>query len=165
MDAPPDFETVFRQYYTRMARLIARMVRDPGRAEELAVDVFCSLLRSPRVLAGNPGAWLHRAAVRAGLYEIRRLARRDRVAHLVGRGEPPPDPAQVHEAAEEQQQVRAVLAGMDRRKAEMLVLRSGGLSYEDLAAALDLNPASVGTLLSRAQEAFRKEYIKRYGER
>ena len=165
MDAPPDFETVFRQYYAHVARLIVRMVRDPGRAEELAVDVFCSLLRSPRVLGQNPGAWLHRTAVRAGLYEIRRLARRDRVVHLMGREEPPADPAQVHEAAEEQRQVRAVLAGMDRRKAEMLVLRSSGLSYEDLAAALDLNPASVGTLLNRAQEAFRKEYIKRYGER
>jgi RNA polymerase sigma-70 factor, ECF subfamily len=34
-----------------------------------------------------------------------------------------------------------------------------------LAAALKLNPASVGTLLSRAQQAFRKEYIQRYGER
>ena len=32
-----------------------------------------------------------------------------------------------------------------------------------LAAALELNPASIGTLLTRAQDAFRKEYIKRYG--
>ena len=46
----------------------------------------------------------------------------------------------------------------------MLLLRSEDLSYEELAGALDLNPASVGTLLSRAQEAFRKEYIKKYGE-
>ena len=46
----------------------------------------------------------------------------------------------------------------------MLLLRSEDLSYEELASALDLNPASVGTLLSRAQEAFRKEYIEKYGE-
>jgi RNA polymerase sigma-70 factor (ECF subfamily) len=45
-----------------------------------------------------------------------------------------------------------------------LLLRSNGLSYEEVANALELNPASVGTLLSRAQQAFRKEYIKRYGE-
>jgi hypothetical protein len=27
-----------------------------------------------------------------------------------------------------------------------------------------VNPNSVGTQISRAQQAFRKEYIKRYGE-
>ncbi len=43
----------------------------------------------------------------------------------------------------------------------MLVLRSSdGLSYEELAAALGLNPASIGTFLSRAEQTFRKEYIQ-----
>jgi RNA polymerase sigma-70 factor (ECF subfamily) len=46
----------------------------------------------------------------------------------------------------------------------MLLLRSEGLSYAELAAALDLNPASVGTLLTRAGQAFKKEYVIRYGE-
>jgi RNA polymerase sigma-70 factor (ECF subfamily) len=45
----------------------------------------------------------------------------------------------------------------------MLLLRSHGFSYGELASILDLNSASVGTLLSRAQQAFRKEYVKRYG--
>jgi RNA polymerase sigma-70 factor (ECF subfamily) len=53
---------------------------------------------------------------------------------------------------------------MKKRQAEVLVLHSHGLSYEELASTLDLNPASVGTLLSRALQAFRKEYIERYGE-
>ena len=34
----------------------------------------------------------------------------------------------------------------------------------ELWSMLDLNPASVGTLLSWAQQAFRKEYIRKYGE-
>jgi RNA polymerase sigma-70 factor (ECF subfamily) len=46
----------------------------------------------------------------------------------------------------------------------LLLLRGQGLLYEELAAALSINPASVGTLLSRAKAAFRKEYVKRYGE-
>ena len=37
-------------------------------------------------------------------------------------------------------------------------------SYEELALSLGLNPASVGTLLGRAQQAFRKEYLERYGQ-
>jgi RNA polymerase sigma-70 factor (ECF subfamily) len=161
-----DFEAIFRRYYVRVARLIARVVRDPGRAEELAVDVFWKLSRTPRAQSDHVGGWLYTCAVRAGLYELRREARRERFAHLLRRDhERPPDPEELRAAAEDQRKVRDVLASLEKRQAELVLLRSSGLSYEELAAALNLNPASVGTLLSRAQQAFRKEYIQRYGER
>jgi RNA polymerase sigma factor (sigma-70 family) len=163
-EAPLDFDAVFHLYYPRVARLIGRVVRDQGRAEELAAEVFWRLWHNRRIRGENAAGWLYRTAVRSGLYELRRLARRERVAHLLGRRESPPDPEQMHAAAQERQQVRAVLERMDKRRAELLLLRSSGLSYEELAAALELNPASVGTLLSRAQQAFRKEYIKLYGQ-
>jgi RNA polymerase sigma-70 factor, ECF subfamily len=106
--------------------------------------------------------WLYRAAVRKGLDELRTRTRRTRYeAQLeVGRL---PGPEEIHAAAEEQERVRLVLAVLNSRQAELLLLRSHGLSYDELAAALNLNVASIGTLLSRAQRAFRKEYIKRYG--
>ncbi|HTP30714.1 MAG TPA: sigma-70 family RNA polymerase sigma factor [Candidatus Acidoferrales bacterium] len=159
------FEQVFRQYYARVARLIARLVRDPGRAEELAVEVFWRLSRNPKALGNSAGGWLYRSAVRAGLYELRRQGRRDRFAHLLPLGERPKDPEELHAAAEAQHQVREILAAMESRQAELILLRASGLSYEELATALELNPASVGTLLSRAHQAFRKEYVQRYGER
>lgn len=37
----------------------------------------------------------------------------------------------------------------------MLLLRAEGYSYRDIASALELNEASVGTLLARAVRAFR----------
>ena len=64
-----------------------------------------------------------------------------------------------------QERVRLVLAVLRPREAELLLLRSHGLTYDELASALDLNVVSVGTLLSRAQRGFRKEYIKRYGQK
>jgi RNA polymerase sigma-70 factor (ECF subfamily) len=165
-EAPVDtFEGIFRQYYARVARLIARVVRDPGRAEELAVEVFWKLSRSPEAQGDRVGSWLYRASVRAGLYELRRQARRERFAHFLRRDDRPANPEELHAAAETQRQVRAILAGMNPRQAELVLLRSSGLSYEEVAAALQLNPASVGTLLSRAYQAFRKEYVQQYGER
>ncbi len=74
-----------------------------------------------------------------------------------------PTPEEIHAANEEQANVRLVLSAIAARQSELLLLRSHGLTYDEVASALDLNPASVGTLLSRAQHAFRKEYIKRYG--
>jgi RNA polymerase sigma-70 factor (ECF subfamily) len=70
----------------------------------------------------------------------------------------------VRSVTEEQERVRLVLAVLEQRQAGLLILRSDGLSYQELATALNLNAVSIGTLLSRAQHAFRKEYSKRYGK-
>jgi RNA polymerase sigma-70 factor, ECF subfamily len=128
------------------------------------VDVFWKFWGSPKAQGEQSGGWLYRSAVRAALDELRRTARRARFEKLFGWGQASPTPEQLHAAAEEQGQVRAILATMDSRQAELLLLRGNGLSYEETAAALDINPALIGPLIGRAQQPFRKEYVKRYGE-
>jgi RNA polymerase sigma-70 factor, ECF subfamily len=159
-----DLEAIFRAQDERVARVIARVVRDPARAEELAVDVFLKLGRNPRAQGQNVEGWLYRVAVRMGLDELRRQTRRARYESFIGYIRASPTPEEIHASSEEQERVRLVLGAMEPRRAELLVLRSHGLSYAEVASVLDMNPASVGTLLIRAQQAFRKEYIKRYGE-
>ena len=158
-----DLEDVFCAQYDRIARVIARVVRDPARAEELAVEVFLKLWRNPQAHGEQAEGWLYRTAVRTALDELRRRTRRSRYERFFGWARTQPTPEDVRSSEEEQERVRQVLASLDPRKAELLLLRSDGLSYEETASALDLNPNSVGTLLSRAQQAFRKEYVKRYG--
>ena len=160
-----DFEAFFHAHYERIARVIARVVGDHSGAEDLASEAFWKLWRTPRAQGENAGGWLYRTAVRMGLNELRSGRRRLRYEALA---DDPPSlltPEQVHAAAEERAQVRRILALLRDREAELLILRSSGLSYDELAAALDLNPTSVGTLIARAQQAFRKEYIKQYGTR
>jgi RNA polymerase sigma-70 factor, ECF subfamily len=158
------FEAVFRAQYPGVARLIAVVIRDPTRAEELAVEVFLKFWRRPAAQTRGAQGWLRRAAVRKGLDELRRRARRARYESWFYFGRSNPTPEELHGATEQQERVRAVLATMNARQAEMLLLRSQGMTYDEVASALRLNPASVGTLLVRAQGAFRKEYIKRYGK-
>ena len=164
-----DFESTFRAHYGRVARVIQGVVHDRARAEELAVEVFVKLWRSPKAQTERAGGWLYRAAVHRALDELRRRERRGRYERLFGflkpvATHPVPTPEDLRATSEERDQVRRVLATIEPRAAELLLLRGQGLSYEEVAAALDLNPASVGTLLSRAQEAFRKEFVKRYGK-
>jgi RNA polymerase sigma-70 factor (ECF subfamily) len=157
-------EAVFHAQYERIARVIARVIRDPARAEELAVEVFLKWTRASGVREDNATGWLCRTAVRLGLDELRRQGRRsryERVVRLVGAV---PTPEEIHSSNEEKDRVRRVLASLNGRQAEILLLRGEGLSYPELASTLGLNPASVGTLVSRAQQAFRKEYIERYGK-
>ena len=158
-----DFEATFRAQYQRIARVIGRVVKDRARAEELAVEVFLKFWRTPAAQGEQAEGWLYRTAVRKGLDELRQRTRRSRYERLLGIGPRVPTPEDVRSAAEEQERVRLVVAVLAPRQAELLILRSQGLSYEEVAATLELNPGSVGTLLGRAQDAFRKEYIKRYG--
>jgi RNA polymerase sigma-70 factor, ECF subfamily len=165
---PINIESVFRAHYDRVARVIARVIRDHARAEELAVEVFLKLWRNRKHLGEKIEPWLYRVAVRVALDELRRRSRRSRYENLFGflrAREGPATPEQIHSIAEEQKRVRRVLAQLDARKAEFLILRSHGCSYQELATILSLHPASIGTFLSRAQDAFRKEYRKRYGNR
>jgi RNA polymerase sigma-70 factor (ECF subfamily) len=160
----PDLETIFHAQYERIARVIARVLRDPSRAEELAVEVFLKWSRNPSAQGENAQAWLSRVAVRAGLDELRRESRRTRRERALGFFRKSPTPEDVRASREDQERVRVVLAAIQARQAELLVLRTQGLSYDELACALNLKPASIGTFLSRAEQAFRKEYIKRYGQ-
>jgi RNA polymerase sigma-70 factor (ECF subfamily) len=162
-ESRPDIETVFRAQYDRIARVIARVLRDPARAEELAVEVFLKWSRTPQAQGENSEAWLYRVAVRTGLDELRRETRRSRLGHLLRFAAHSPTPEEVRASREDQEKVRAVLAVIQHRQAELLVLRSQGLSYDELASALDLKSSSIGTFLNRAEQAFRKEYIQRYG--
>jgi RNA polymerase sigma-70 factor (ECF subfamily) len=58
-----------------------------------------------------------------------------------------------------------VLGALKPRDAELLLLRSEDLTYQQVAISLALKPNYVGSLISRAEEAFRKEYLNRYGKK
>ena len=67
-------------------------------------------------------------------------------------------------SAERAARVRAVLASLKPRDAQLLLLRSGGLAYRELAVTLGIEPGSVGTLLARAEAEFERKFRARYGE-
>lgn len=159
------FETIFRTYFGRVARVIARVVRDHARAEELAVEVFLKLWNGPRPAPEILTAWLYRVAVRRGLDDLRRKNRREHYERLLTFGRRVPNPEEILTESQDQERVRQIPASMEARQAELLVLRSHGLSYEELAGALGIHAASIGTLLSRAQNSFRRRYVRRYGIR
>jgi RNA polymerase sigma factor (sigma-70 family) len=67
------------------------------------------------------------------------------------------DVAEVVVTLEERRHLRSALARLPRKQAVALVLRHSGLSYTEVAAALDISPGSVGTTVRRAESALRKE--------
>lgn len=101
-----DLEVIFRAQYDRIARVIAKVVRDHARAEELAVDVFLKLWRNPKAQGDKAEGWLYRVAVRMALDELRRENRRNRYEPLFLFARREPTPEDIHSASQEQERVR-----------------------------------------------------------
>lgn len=156
------FERVFREYYGRIVGALQRMVGDRSQAEELASEAFLRLYVRPEAEEDyeNIGGWLYRTATRLGIDFLRsagRRARREQEAALDWSA-PADGPLEECLRAERQRQVRATLARLKPVQAQILILRSAGLSYKELAAALQVKPASVGQSLARAEAAFERAW-------
>jgi RNA polymerase sigma factor (sigma-70 family) len=152
-----DLELVFRADYPRIVAVAARVLGSRDDAEDVAQEVFLSFGRSA-VPAGEAPRWLTVAAVHTALNLLRSGRRRASREEAVAGGEAAvPDIADDVVVLAERSRVRAALARLPRTQAVALVLRHSGLSYADVAAALDLSPGSVGTTVRRAESALRKE--------
>ena len=153
-----DLGEVFRQEYPRVVGVAARVLGSRDSAEDVAQEVFLSFGRSS-VPAGEARAWLSVAAAHTALNLIRSGRRRAAREESAAAAHDPlaPDVAEAVVTLEERRRVRAALARLPHKQAVALVLRHSGLSYAEVAAALDLSPTSVGTTVRRAESALRKE--------
>ena len=154
------FDELFLRYYGRIYEALFRLTGDAAQADDLAQETFIRLYRRPPEAAGrehNVGGWLYRVAVNLG-YNALRAARRRTVYELAAEREAPADPEAMTERHEERLRVRAALAELPPQQAQLLMLRHAGLSYKELAEALDVAPASIGALLARAERVFEARY-------
>jgi RNA polymerase sigma-70 factor, ECF subfamily len=158
------FEALFLEHWASVYRILRRLVGDPAEAEDLALEAFLRLYhhnqKQPAVQ--NVGGWLYQVATRLGLNSIRDWNRREQYERTAGQyaleQKVQLTPADILTREEEHRQVRLVLTRMNERRAQLLVLRYSGLSYKEIAHALNLAPASIGPLLVRAEREFEKQY-------
>ena len=158
-------DAVWRAESARIVAGVARVVRDVGRAEELAHDALVAALEQwpAEGVPDNPGAWLASTARRRAIDLIRREQNFARKAEQVGHMESTaaaPDTAEV--VADP---VRAVgddvlallfatchpLLARDSRVALTLRL-FGGLTTDEIARALLVGSTTVGQRISRAKK-------------
>jgi RNA polymerase sigma-70 factor (ECF subfamily) len=158
-----DLDEIFRRDYPLVVSVAARVLRSQDQAEDVAQEVFLSFGRSS-VPAGEARGWLSVAAAHTALNLLRygrRRVSREETAAAADDGVVS-DVAEAVVTLEERSHVRRALARLPRKQAVALVLRHSGLSYADVAAALDMSPGSVGTTVRRAESALRKE-LNRHG--
>ena len=163
------FEALFYRHYDRVYGLLFRLLGNRTEAEDVTQEVFLKLYHQP--FRGrrqhNVGGWLYRVATNMGYNHLRGARRRrGRDIRLVPDAtDEPVRPADRVIQEETKALVRATLARLPQRQTQLLLLRQMGLSYSELATACDVAPGSVGTLLSRAAQAFRVAYEEETRER
>jgi RNA polymerase sigma factor (sigma-70 family) len=153
-----DLAEVFRRDYPLVVGVAARVLGSRDLAEDVAQEVFLAFGRTEVPVAEARG-WLSVAAAHTALNVMRSGRRRasHEVAAATAQATVVSDVAETVVTQEERRAVRSALGRLPRTQAVALVLRHSGLSYADVAAALDLSPSSVGTTVRRAESALRKE--------
>jgi RNA polymerase sigma-70 factor (ECF subfamily) len=160
-DFDTHFRTVFQTEFPRLFRYLDRLSGEPDVAADLVQEAFIRLNRRG-TMPDRPASWL--VSVAMNLFRNLRSTDARRRRLLTGAraesvlADPSPTPYQTSAAAESQEKVRAALDRLPEREQRLLLLRAEGYSYRDMAAALQLNEASVGTLLARAKQSFRQVY-------
>lgn len=164
------FELLVIKYQRRIERLIARMVRDPDLVEDVAQETFIRAYRALHQFRGDAQfyTWLYRIAVntaKKSLLELRRspvlpesafrVADDEDATSGTGRELTSQDtPESLLAAKEIAAVVNAAMQALPEDLRQAVTLREiEGLSYEEIAEAMNCPIGTVRSRIFRAREA------------
>jgi len=159
---PVDLAAAYRLHARKLLAAAYRVTGSPEDAEDVLQTVFLRLARREGgpALGSDLGAYLHRAAVNAGLDLIRsRHAARAEPLDEATRAlaAPGTSPEQALDSRELASGVRQALAGLSPRAAEVFALRYfEGYDNHEIATLLCSSRSTINVILHRARERVRE---------
>jgi RNA polymerase sigma factor (sigma-70 family) len=164
-------DAVWRIESAKIIAKLARMLRDVGRAEELAQDALVTALEQwPRSGApDNPGAWLMATAKNRALDELRHRKLEERKsasiaqdAPLVGQAPAEPDRAAEDDIGDDLLRLAFIACHpvLSREARAALTLRLlGGLTTAEIARAFLVPEPTIGQRIVRAKRTLAEAHI------
>jgi RNA polymerase sigma-70 factor (ECF subfamily) len=170
--AVQSFDEAFTLHHRAVFRAAYALVRDAGLAEDVTQEVFIKLYQHIGSLKDEEHVrpWLLRVASNTALNTIRsrgRAGTREEefaAAATVGGSEPVGVEAD-YDRRTEIEEARRALAQVKEPMRSCLLLKQQGLSYREIAQALSINEANVGSLIARGRKEFTRVYGKIGGRR
>ena len=160
MVTPDRLTALFNTYHGPLVRFLTRQLGDRDWAEEIAQETFIRALRQDTIASER--SWIFAVALNLVRDEARRDARHKKKLDLLrdeAKAESVVMPAATSmERDEERAIARQAVDALAQRDRDALLMREEGLSYEEIAATLDLSIGSVGTTLSRARRRLMEAY-------
>jgi len=149
------FEELVRAYQHRVFGVAVRMLGNAAEAEEIAQEVFLRVHRSIAEFRGEAklSTWLYAITSRLCLNRLAAAERRHpRVGGEALEDVPAGDTGGGLEREEVEAALRQAIAALPEERRIVVVLRDiEGLSYEEIASALDLELGTVRSRLHRAR--------------
>ncbi len=165
---PQAFEQLVRRYTLRLYRVVRRVVFDEGEVEAILQDTFLSLWKNIRRYRNDRPFFPYLVTI--ALNRTRDLWRKENRLHedeevlefLSDQGES--DPQRIVEMNETLQILAQAVQALPPMYRAVIALRyDAELSYEEIAAALDLPVNTVRTYLRRAKARLRCILEESYG--
>jgi RNA polymerase sigma-70 factor (ECF subfamily) len=172
------FDDLVREYQDTVFSVAYRMVNDREDAADLAQEVFVKVYRNLAKFRGDSkfSTWLYAIAMntcRSGLRRTRRLrAVEGRSIDAMGGDEgramdpvdPDASPTAMLERREVRERVEQSVAELQPEFREVMVMRDiQGLSYDEIATALECSLGTVKSRLCRARMAVREKLQPVFG--
>ena len=143
--------------------MLTRLTGDRAHSEEIASDVFHKLSQRPALLDSREDltAWIYRVATNAGFDALRTNSRRRKREEAAGIGRihaaAAPSALDAMLAEERRVRVRAVLECSNRATPSCCCCAPAAWHIANWPARWASKPASVGTMLARAEAEFRAQ--------
>lgn len=151
------FETLVRAHDDTMRRLAHRMLGSAAAMDDALQDAYLKAWRSLGRFDGRSSfsTWLYRITANVCLDHLRARGRRSEVAMDEKRVPPSRRPGPEREVAERDRLQWALGAMPPEYRVAVLLVDGEGLSYDEVAAVLDIAPGTVASRLNRARRALR----------
>lgn len=166
------FDEAFMLHHRAVYRAAYALVRDAGLAEDVTQEVFLKLYRHLASLNGEEHlkAWLLRVASNVALNTLRSRTRAVAREDEFAKGTIGLDGHSIaldvdYERRTEIEEARRALEQIREPMRSCLLLKQQGMSYREIATALSLNEANVGSLIARGRKEFMRVYGKIGGRR
>lgn len=170
---PDAFEELVRRYQSKVYTVAFRFMGNHADAGDLAQEAFIRAFQALPTFRGDSSfaTWLYRIVSNACRDELRKQQRQKKASldeMIMQHGGNPslaaadPTPEEYLESIEMRDMVQRYLSELSGDHRLMLVMRDiQGLSYEEIASALDCNVGTVKSRLSRARHALKNRLTGR----
>lgn len=155
------FEFLVLRYQDRVLNLCRYLLKHPHDAEDAAQETFIKAFKNIRSYTPDAAfyTWLSRITVNT-CHDLQRkrtllsLFFSDNGQEQIdSQPAPIPDPEKAYQTEQSMQALQAGLKQLSLKLRTVLVLKElEGLSYEEIAAILDISPGTVKSRISRARE-------------
>jgi RNA polymerase sigma-70 factor (ECF subfamily) len=165
------FELLVEKYQRKLARLLSRFIRDPAEVEDVTQEAFIKAYRALPAFRGDSAfyTWLYRIGINTAKNYLMAMGRRAPTSTDVDsdeaegfeEGEQLRDintPESLLLSSEIAQTVNATIEGLPEELRTAIQMREiEGMSYEDIAKAMDCPIGTVRSRIFRAREAIAEQ--------